>query len=398
MAYWNNREDPASARIDIVDRISDVPVRQPDLEPAGIYQSRAWLSAIEETTAGTVRYVVVWNAAGALLGWLPVYLLRPSAAGPYDPRRCLGLSASAGRPDLIAVLGGRAGYLTGWPLVRRESAQSRTGLSILLTAAARVAADAGADMVAAHYLPPVEATLLASTGLVAADEVVPHAYGASIALVGDRFDDQVATLPANRRSVVGRDLARFARSGQQMRVCRLADAMPFAPRLLAAVQARHGEPADEDLVTEMLRAQAELVNEQSVVIAAYDGNTPVAYSLSYAHRDTLHVRLAGLDHERAERSGAYFITTYYAPMRYAYSAGLRTVELGTGSLRPKLLRGARLTARYSVGRYRSGAPIGPIERAAVAERLRASLAELGDLAAGAVTGRDGHVSVHVGGV
>jgi hypothetical protein len=352
-------------------------------ERAGVYQSRGWLAAMERISPEATHYVVA-TEAGIVRGVLPVYLLDPAAAGHYHPRLAFGLPGEVDGP--IAVLGGRAGYMTGWVLGADKDSRIEI-LAALLTSAASLATDHGARILTAQYLTAGDAALLARTGLVQPDEVIPHAALATIELPGTDFDDYLSSLSAARRSTVRRDLARFARSGLSMGTCRLSQSLAFAPGLLAAVAAKHGGQPDVARMQSALREQAAELDEVSVVaFAAPPGGPPVAYSLSYVYGDTLFVRLAGLDHDRAQASAAYFVATYYEPIRLAYRLGLRAVNVGIISYRPKVLRGAVVSPLYGVLRPADRTPLSTDRRAAVGDWLLTLLHDdLGTLAPPAST-------------
>lgn len=378
--FWDVVESgggPATRIEPSIDRLPDVP-GTPLSGLAGVYASRGWLAAMERLTPGGAHYVVAAEG-GRVLGVLPVYLLDPAAAGHYHPRLAFGLPDEVDGP--IAVLGGRAGYTSGWMLDGEPAAWSAV-VAALLASAAELARGLGADLISAQYLTAPDAALLARTGLVRPGEVIAHSALAAIELPGAGFGHYVASLSAGRRSMVRRDLARFAASGLRLGACRLSEALDYAPRLLASVAAKHGGTPDVDRMRGALLEQvAELDEISTVVFAAPPDGEPVAYSLSYAYGDTLFVRLAGLDHARAEAAAAYFITTYYEPIRLAYRLGLPRVQIGIASYRPKVLRGAALSPLYGVLRGRGGAPLAADRRAAVqAWLLRALQEDLGGLA------------------
>ena len=191
-----------------------------------------------------------------------------------------------------------------------------------------------------------------------------HSAAAVIDLPGGRFEDYLGALPAHRRTVARRELRRFREAGLTMSTGRLSESMSFLPGLVAKVAARHGGPVDPERLRPVLLAQAAYLDEVSVVaVASGEATGPVACSLSYVHRDTLHVRMVGLDYEAARTGDAYFVTTYYETIRQAYRLGLGAVDFGVAPYRPKVLRGARLMPLYGVLRDRSRAS-GPAVRGA----------------------------------
>jgi hypothetical protein len=343
--------------------------------PAGLYGSRGWLEACERLAPGPVRYVVA-ASGGDVAGVVPLFLLPSrSAAGLYDPVPLLGRAGEALGGEPLAVAGARAGYLTGWAVAGGGQARLET-LNALLKAAAREARECGAGRLSVQYLPRPEAQLVLDTGLVAAEELVLQDYDTSIDLPGDEFEDYVKSLAASRRSTVRRDLNASAAAGHTVETMRLSESLAFAPELLANVQRRHHGSADVAFMRTMLENQATSLDDLSVVFAVRDpAGEPVAYSLAYRFGDTLYARLAGLRHDLAIGTGAYFRCTYYEPIRYAYRRGLRCVHLGIGSLRPKLLRGGRPRELYGIFRGADGRRLSDREAHAASARTAAAFAE-----------------------
>lgn len=369
-----------------VDRIDAMSVAAfPGLaRPAGVYQTRGWMEASERMASGPVRYVVARDEHGRLAGLLPLYLVPRSDRGSfYHPGDSLGddapLLAAAGDP--VALLGARAGYLTGWSIATdRTDAEATTLVALLFTEGCRVAAALGAALVTMQFMPRDQAALLVASGAVDRDELVLQRPQARIAVPPGGFDAYLDALSAARRSIVRRDLRQYARSRCVTSWMRLSEAVDFAPDLLARVQDRHARPIDPAQIRRMLTAQALSLDALSLVVASYRDGRPIAYSLSYVEGDTVYVRLAGLDHAAAEGTGAYFTTTFYEPIRHACERGARWVVLGIGSMRPKLLRGALLEPLFGVFRRSDGSRITPTERDRAAQRVLAQVrAELGSL-------------------
>jgi hypothetical protein len=366
--FWDPVEPELHFGTTLTSRLDRLPVRAGDT-CAGVYASPGWLTAMERISPEVTRYVVATDGE-RVLGVLPVYLLDEAGAGHYHPALAFGNTDGLSGP--VAVLGGRAGYLTGWLL--SSDADARAVLGSLLRAADDVATAHGAGVLTAQYLPPAAAAVLAQTGLVQPDEVIAHSAHVTVELPGTGFDDYLDLLSARRRSTVRRDLARFAASGLRLDTCRLSEALAFAPRMLAAVMARRGGQPNEDRMRSALEAQiATLDDVSTVAVASTASGQPVAYSLSYRHNDTLFVRLAGLDHDRAQTAAAYFVTTYYEPVRVAYRLGLSKVHIGIASYRPKVLRGGALSPLYGVLRRPARVPLSAPEREAVSVWLLGNL-------------------------
>jgi hypothetical protein len=344
--------------------------------PAGIYGARGWLEACERLAPGPTRYVVARDRSGAIVGIVPLFLLpAAAAAGFYDPAVTLGTEQAAPLRGSVLVVGARAGYLTGWALAGGSAGRPAV-LRALFEATAQEGVALGAACLTVQYLPRDQAQLLVQTGLVDAGELALQACDLALDLPGDGFDDYAAGLSASRRSTVRRDVAASAAAGHVAETMPLSAALDFAPELLANVQRRHGGPADVAAMRAALENQAASLDDLSVVFLVRGAaGDPVAYSLAYAFGDTLYARLAGLRHDAAEGSGAYFRATYYEPIRHAYRIGARTVHLGIGSLRPKLLRGGRPRELYALFRGGDGGRVPAATVAAASARNAAAFRE-----------------------
>lgn len=374
-------EAVAPFRCRVVDTIEAVEIDWDGLRtPAGLYQSREWLEACERLAPGPVRFVTAHSAGGVAVAVLPLFLLPASDAGLYHPSFTLAAEdATWIAPARVLVAGPRAGYRTGFSIAREQAGRGAEILLALLAAADEIVDELDADLMTVQYLPRSEAELVVGTGLVDAAEIVLQTCEARFDLAGTSFDDYLAGLSSSRRSVVRRDLAAFETAGFEIERLRLSEAEDFTTRLLVRLHDRHGG-LDEESAHAMIANQTASLDDLSVVFAALDPDgAAVAYSLAYVWEDSIYLRFVGLDHDRSEPSGAYFEVAYYAPIRYAYEHGLRTVHLGVGSLRPKVLRGGRLDELYAV--FRGPGRRLPASLATASSRRNAAAvgAELGPL-------------------
>jgi predicted N-acyltransferase len=112
-----------------------------------------------------------------------------------------------------------------------------------------------------------------------------------------------------------------------------------------------------------------------VTLLRLDGRD-AAIAISFVLDGTFYQRQLGFDYEVTGRAFEYFFLAFYSPLEYAISRGLSRVDLGIGSYRAKLLRGARVEALGGYARSRGGrSPVehGPFrswnqERAAIIAR------------------------------
>ena len=343
---------------------------------AGVYQSPGWLRASADMCPGPVRFATSEYGAAALFV-VPVRSAgRYGLAATFDPGGVAEFDLPADAP--LALFLGRAGYCSDLSLLPGAPASASVELlAALSNDALRLGAGAGT----LPFLPREAAARLVAAGVVDPEEIVLQEAAAVVDLEDlGAFPDG---LPASRRSIARRDARRYADSGLSTRRGSLSSALEFGPRLLANVDRHHGGPGDVDFMTRALSKQAEHLDDLSVVLASVASDDEiVAYSLSYVSGSTLFVRLVGLNHERARGAGAYFYVAYAEPIRWALERGLRFVDLGIGSLRPKLLRGAALQPRFGVFRVSSGRPMSRRAVVAASARTLARLeAEAASLAA-----------------
>ncbi|MBC6446094.1 GNAT family N-acetyltransferase [Actinokineospora xionganensis] len=241
------------------------------------------------------------------------------------------------------LLGGRRGYLSG---VLGDVAD----LPALIDAALGATPDAGG-----HwwwpYLPSDEVVRLVDAGLVEPRHLHLLGGDCTVDLVGDDVDDHIAALPARqRRTNARRERRRFAESGLRLRRTRLSEVWEAAAPLLGQVQGKYGNDVDADYLAYLsafLRRQADHLDDQAVVFAAYDGEDMVAFSVGYRWGSELAIRIVGMDYHRLRDANEYAQVMIHAPLDYCYTEGLRRLHLGMESYDAKCRRGARVRALWA---------------------------------------------------
>jgi predicted N-acyltransferase len=305
------------------------------------YLVSGWLRRLEEKTDRTVRYAVV-RRAGALVAALPIYEVR-AEAGSYDPARLAKLTLL---PEPILLAGACRGQRNQLLLAEGlAEPHARDAVSMLVSAALDLAAERNARGVVFPFLTGRSLDRLASAVPVRAafDDVDMEISGLGRGLPG-----YLDALSVARRRGIERELRLFAAAGWRVDEQRLGDCWAELAGLFFQVQAKYGHRASIERYRALLRRQAELLDDRSVVfvVREADGRL-VAAMLSYRWRDCLYVRLVGFDYARLRGAMEYFNVTYYEPIRFAGRHGLARLHLGPASHEAKILRGAQLSPLWT---------------------------------------------------
>jgi hypothetical protein len=168
---------------------------------------------------------------------------------------------------------------------------------------------------------------------------------------GGCFDDYLDGLPSKKRVNIRREIRRLADEGGSAEIVRGMDIAPLHDRI-AALEAesdrRHGMPVPVPALRAMNERLLAAFGTDMAVALVRDGQGEIVATCTLLHAGgRLLPRMVGYLEERARRFAAYFHVAYYLPLRHAWQVGARELLLGTGSLRPKLYRGARLRPLWS---------------------------------------------------
>jgi hypothetical protein len=336
---------------------------------AGIYQSPGWLRFSASMCPGPTRYAM--NRFGVAAA----FMSPAKYAGRCDMALTLDEEGTAefelGDDAQYAMYLGRT-----WPcadLSLLPDAPLSTAPD-LFSALSNVVLGFGADVGTLPFLPREAAERLVAADVVDPDEIILQDVAAVIDLQElGTFPDG---LPASRRSSVRRDIRKFEKSGLRIEEGKISAALDYAAPMNAAVELQHGHTTSLRVYERAMEKQAKYLDDESVVFTVLDAeDRAVAYSLSFVWGTTLHVRLVGLDYERAESTGAYFHVTYTEPVLWAQERGLRFVDVGILALRPKVLRGGSLHPRFAVFRRADGRRLSRRAVEAASQRTLARVAE-----------------------
>lgn len=318
----------------------------------GLYAGAPWLRFLEADPSYDVWYVAARSPDGRLLGLMPVWLHSGGPRGGvdrfYDPRVLFAGAAEPSPFTATLLLGGRAGYDTPLLVHSDLAADERAAVLAALVERARKLAGAWrADGLAALYLPSAEAGELA--GAFGGAEPLITDADAVIELDGlGSLQDYLAGLSRHRRQRIAREIREFDESRYRMRTGRLSEWVEVGARLVADLHRRHGHADTPELVAQHLALQAEHLDAFSHVIVCEHAGAAVGFLLAYEWEGAWYARAAGATDGLRGSSAALFNVVYYAAIRQALDRGIRRYHVGPGSLRTKVLRGARLEPRWSL--------------------------------------------------
>lgn len=333
------------AGLQVVGSVAGVPewdAALPDRDT--FYASRAWLEFTDSDGEAGARYCATSPvtdgpepAAGAVL---VAHRTRRESNARYQPNR--EVRALAGCRHALTTYGGRRGHRSA-PVPARD-----------LTALMATTDAAFADPADGWWWPYLDTAQM--TAVVAARPPADRMPAVALQNVdgvldvpGAGFADYLAGLPTKRRRYnVRQEMRRFAEAGLTVRRQRLSECWELGGTLASNVQRKYGHDHPPALMADVLRRQAERLDELSVVFACYDGPRMIAFCLAYHWRSELVIRLVGFDYDRLRDAFEYPQLVFYSPLEYCYDHGLTSIHLGTGGLAAKRLRGARLRPLWAV--------------------------------------------------
>ncbi|HWU11589.1 MAG TPA: GNAT family N-acetyltransferase, partial [Streptomyces sp.] len=145
------------------------------------------------------------------------------------------------------------------------------------------------------------------------------------------------------RRQIRRDREAFAAADYTVTQTPFSESWSAISPLIASHQAHHGEPAAADLISRLMREQAETTGDAGTVHACHREGRMVGCTLTYETPYEVSSRAYGFDHRIPAAAAEYFELLYYRPMEAAYRTGARRLHLGIGTLLPKIRRGAEVS-------------------------------------------------------
>jgi len=311
-----------------------------------LYNSPSWLRFQEIERAGvSSSYFLAATSDGAIVAALPMYRVSAESNPNYLLPRVFPAAMADDGPQVL--IGNRHGYhntlLTHPALPTRDR---QVALAQLVDAALEFVRRAG---VRTAWWPFLDlAGMRALRPLVG--EAVPVAMKneCALRLTGTGFGDYLGQLSASRRRNVRVERARFAAAGYDTHGRRLSESVDDVARLGVETVRKHGGSLDVETARRMTSAQAELLDDTSIVLTCGRQDRAVGMALIMDHGGTTYLRAAGFDYARAGNAAEYFELAFYRPIERAYSLGLAEVSLGVSSYRAKTTRGALLRTRWAL--------------------------------------------------
>ncbi|MDA0635912.1 peptidogalycan biosysnthesis protein [Nonomuraea sp. MCN248] len=315
-------------------------------DPRDLFQSRAWLRALEDAGEGPLTYLIARRPGQSrILGALPLFDVLPSRGDYlYWPElHFRDLLHAAGSPGgrLGLVAGSCAGF--GTRLVvdgALPSADRTVVLRALRDAAGAVAADRGLPYVFFLFLHVSAWADLAPLAREGDCRRLASVAQTELRLPGAGFEDYLATLPRNTRTSVRREAGVFARECVTESVP-LRDVIPVVAPMVANVRAKHGMAYGVGTVARRLEAYASALGDAAATaLLCRVGGRVVGAGVLCRLGDRLYVTDFGRLDDGGPDPFVYFNAAIYEPVRHAYALGLRSVVTGAGAELGKARRGA----------------------------------------------------------
>ncbi|MGH9198812.1 MAG: hypothetical protein ACRD1T_24180, partial [Acidimicrobiia bacterium] len=282
--------DRGLIRFDVVPSVFDVDARAWDaLVPEdNFYLSHAWLRAMSRGWSGDQSCIEAAIDDGELMGGLPLYVMDEPGFGPYDPTEVLSglLRHPVQHPLHPFVLGGsRLGYRTELLLPSAPPPTRRAVAAGLLDEMEAQARRHGSPACGLLYLSDRALDellpMLARKGYL----VYLETFEVRLPVSWGSFTEYLGSLSAKRRNAVKRELARFERSGLQVIQERQPGHEPLMASLLANVQRRYGNEADEAALERSLKFSSQEAGSYSVLFLLKNDTRVIGYCLAYRWRE-----------------------------------------------------------------------------------------------------------------
>ena len=333
---------------------------QDELTDASPYLCPVFLSAAEQVTGDLKPFHTVALRGRGELALLPGYVVDRPPAANGDPRTYPGWAPGGGTSRAAGPSGGQADgenataaeapfpcLLLGSPFGYRTEVAFNFWtprlFGAMMTDVIRAAPEAGARSIVAPWVPDRTGNADLINALVAeGGHTARWGYEDFVSLRAASWEAHLAALPAETQQRITSDQRSAEASGVD--ILRL-DGEQIRPHLSRIAELtcldREKNGAGEDparvaaLLGGLLAAGADL---RAYVGLASGGM--VASCVLLRKQDRLYQKWVGFDHRAlGEADGLYFALALEAPVRDAYTEGLRAVELGVGDHEGRKLRG-----------------------------------------------------------
>lgn len=316
------------------------------LRHRNFYLSSRWLAFVGHEPGVTTRYCTVRDKLGRLVGAFPVAHNPAESNDLYQPQQVFaGLSGDWTSSEI--QVGARRGYANDLLTAPALSApETRDVLAAGLEETGQWARGTSPTTPVAWHMQTDQARDLASA--VPAAEPLLSCSIAELDLPGAGLDDYFHALGSKRGRELRREMRRAAEAGLDFDREKLSAVWEEAGPLVAQTMRRYGHDWDDERGRTSLSRHAEWFDDTAIAFTCRLAGVLLGVTVAYRWGDTLVLRMVGFDYVRLPGAYEYFSLVYYVPLAYGYADGIRSLSLGTGSLRAKCERGARLVPRWTV--------------------------------------------------
>jgi amino acid adenylation domain-containing protein len=337
--------------------------------PRSLFASARWLSGVEGTLSEHNAYALI-RREGRIAGALAAYLVGEGAFAPMNPAELL---VATDMLEQIAPFQSAAERRRTAHLSERLAPELAGIGSAAVCAcpysreAAMLQRDDSRDTALAlvRTLDEIAGTWQARS---AAALYLPHSLSPELAAVLDSHGYVRTTLAA--RSVLNVQWPTIAGYADKMRRARpeirawqesglevsTSEALPDLITEIAPLYARHlqkyGAPLDIEAARRTLTWIDERFSDLASVVVVRDEGRALAFHLYFEAGDTIYSYFSGQTYdELAHKTKAFFIASYYEPIRLAMNKGATTIDYGIGSYDTKTARGCELVPLHGFFRF-----------------------------------------------
>ncbi|SDG11146.1 hypothetical protein SAMN05216553_105384 [Lentzea fradiae] len=301
-----------------------------------LYASRPWL-AVEEQVAGVPPFYV-WSAGG---GFAAAYHF-DERSNPWPIARLDLFLEAAGRPsaDVLPcyLLGGRRPGHSRFPVA---DGPGRLGeLTSLVGKAAEAAADLGAATIAALYCDDSDEELAEAFRAHGGVRVPSHATY-RLELPGPSYEDWLRSLPRKQRTKELADQRKLGDANVTYDVRPLTEAdVDWIVPLEMGLYHKYGNDYRTGEAAGLHRAYLSCLGPDALLVEARRDGERVGFASVVRHGTSAFVRQAGFDDAATAGAPVYFGAVFHTVVRWACSAGVRSIDLSISAGQVKRRRGA----------------------------------------------------------